>query len=136
MRILILDDQRQRHERFAADLAGHDVTHCYFFSDYCNALANHGPFDVVFLDHDLGDMVEQETIPGSDTIVYDGKDAAAELIAMPSDSWPRCVVVHSWNGWGAKEMATMLEKAGLPDVRLIAFGGQLSGWCRPLKVAD
>lgn len=121
MRILILDDQKARHDRFAIRLQDQEVTHAYLFSEFTAAL-NGPPFDVVYLDHDLGDAINQERYPtmyGSRD--YDGRDAAEAIAALPVESRPRTIVIHSWNAYGASAMHVILTRAGFTDVRVEPF---------------
>lgn len=123
MRILVLDDQDTRHEQIRARLMGHDVTHAYLWSDFARALDGER-FDVIMLDHDLGDMIEQERKPGmyGASTVYDGQDAARAVAELPEHKWPRFTLVHSWNEDGAKRMVDVLIGTMRPGVRRAMFG--------------
>jgi CheY-like chemotaxis protein len=117
-RVLFLDDSRERHDFVDALFRqvggeGCSVRHCYRAADAVNALASEGPFDCVFLDHDLEQADPDET----------GMAVAAYIADhLPRDRAPGEVVVHSWNPTGALRMEQALREAGVP-VRRVPFGG-------------
>lgn len=117
MRILILDDMDVRHSGFAKVFADLDRTHVYFFSDTIDALNTKGPFDVVYLDHDLGDFRVAEK--NEYDRPYTGHDVALYIArVLDPDKRPGRVVVHSWNPDGARAMRQVLQDAGIPAVCL------------------
>jgi len=56
MHILILDDIQHRHDVFRRIYAGHDVTSALRFFEFVRLLVERR-WDLVHLDHDLGDFV-------------------------------------------------------------------------------
>lgn len=99
MRIFVLEDDPQRIAAFKQYLANaEDVTIC---RDIDQALSEfEGPYDVVFLDHDLGDkayMGTWERNTGSEFIRQKGAELAGAT-----------VIIHSWNEPGARYMEESL----------------------------
>ncbi len=127
IRAIVLDDSVARHARFAAMLGTVcDLTHARLFSEFTTVLRRR--FDVVYLDHDLGDEIEQERVPGmyGGDRPYDGRDAAAFVCDLPRALRPARVVVHSWNWSGAQNMAHDLREAGYA-VDVATFGESMLG---------
>lgn len=94
MRVLILDDERYRHQGYDEMLAGHDVFHAYTTPQFVSQITKCGPFDLICFDHDLGGT-------------WTGMDAAEELTI--SDH-PKCIcIVHSWNTNGARRIRQHLD---------------------------
>lgn len=112
MRILILDDLQSRHDAFDRMYPGDEVVHAYLYTDFCDKLAD-GVYDLVHLDHDLGDFTDQ-----ADTYVdgwgnireFNGGHAAMRVCEMTN---PPTVIIHSVNPVGAKIMRQMLERQGV-----------------------
>jgi CheY-like chemotaxis protein len=97
---LVLDDDPVRLGRFRGWLRGHKVAFALDADAAIDALQAHGPFDVAFLDHDLG--------PGAT-----GRTVAEHIAAMPRARRPARVVIHSWNPRGAADMHAILQRAGV-----------------------
>lgn len=111
MKILILDDDKTRHERFAQWFAGYDVTHALTFFHFRAAIWRER-FDVVFLDHDL------EMYPGNES--FSGMDAAHVVASLSPELMPDRVIVHSWNPVGARDMALHMLDHGV-NVNICRF---------------
>ena len=118
MRILVLDDDPERHSHFASNLTSHQVVHVDTYDKVCDQLARSERFDLVYLDHDLND--HQARSVGGPTMYggpreLDGRDVATFIAKkLPKDKRPKKVIVHSWNQTGAAQMVAVLQKAGLP----------------------
>lgn len=101
-RILVLDDEEYRHRGLAKKHAGELINSYVSAKGAISALAacrEGSRFDVVYLDHDLGDGHG------------DGRDVANYIAQMPPCYRPREVVVHSWNmPAGAQMMAILAGK--------------------------
>lgn len=111
MRVLILDDDNERHEAFASYFKGHDVTHAIRFSDFCVKLKGE-KFDLIHLDHDLADFCpENKDHDGMYGVrEWTGADAAWMIACdLPESKWPDRVVIHSWNPDGAQRMRQILQ---------------------------
>ncbi len=118
MRILVLDDEKVRHDTFASRLAGHDVTHVWSAKAAAKAL-DRERFDLVFLDHDLGESAGNG-------------QQVADYIARRLDPEKRSgrVIVHSWNVVRAPLMVATLCGAGIP-ARHVIFPGAADEVSRP-----
>jgi CheY-like chemotaxis protein len=120
MKILILDDNKHRHDVFAARFADDERVHCYSYSQAIAALSD--SFDVIFLDHDLGEFHTPDTWEsyGGKMIEYTGLDVA-KAVADHYRGWagiddlPR-VVIHSVNPVGAPVMRDVLQDCGFSVV--------------------
>jgi CheY-like chemotaxis protein len=101
MKILILEDDMERVEQFHKNLQPHTL----FFTDRTGDaihLLKTQKWDVLFLDHDLGGQVYQESGPGT------GYEVAGFLEQNP-DLMPPNIVIHSLNFPGAEKMAQALR---------------------------
>lgn len=130
MRILVLDDDDNRHAYFRRQFIGHDVTHVHTYSECMAALLSTPNFEVVFLDHDLNDNGYRslaDSRPGhtpKDPTFYsgppeelDGRCVAEDMVTiLPEDKRPYQVIVHSWNPEGAKEMLATLRDGGYENL--------------------
>ena len=104
LKILILEDSYARIQTFKQRLKGHDL---FFFDqvkDAKDALTLLGPFDVVFLDHDLDDKV-----------FVDSADAntgyqLAKYIAEKGFKFDQ-IILHSMNPAGVQNMKDILPDA-------------------------
>jgi hypothetical protein len=119
MKILILDDNSYRHMEFAHRFADDDRTHCHTYHQAIEAL-NNDFFDVIFLDHDLGDFHDADKYEGYDGKLkeYTGLDVAvyiAKDFGKYLNEKPR-IVVHSVNPVGAPVMRSVLQDAGFDVV--------------------
>lgn len=117
MRILILDDQKLRHEFFAKQFDGHEVVSVFKFSEFCELLNQR--WDLMHLDHDLGDDVDNPDtfVDGwGSTQLFNGGHAVLKVCELPNELKPAQVIIHSINPDGAKVMLSMLERVGIPVV--------------------
>ncbi len=112
MRILILDDDRLRHEAFAKHFASHEVVHVYFYTAFVAAIVNDDVYDLVHLDHDLEDYVDYEPgFPSQGQVEMTGTDAAVFIARrLPQGKQPLRIVIHSWNSAGAQRMRNILQQ--------------------------
>jgi hypothetical protein len=113
MRIFVLEDDRQRNLLFREVAIGLDATFAESYSDAVQKFAP--PYDVIFLDHDLGDRVHVDS--------NDQNTGAAFTRWMPPcpiDAAP-VVIVHSYNPSGAENMRKTLEDKGY-TTHYIPFG--------------
>ena len=105
MRILILDNDRERHRHFARKLINDTVVHVFSAKEAIIQLAHEKPFDAVFLDHDLGDAGDLEASgPGTGYEV-------AKWLAEHGDRCPPAVILHTFNPVGAQNMQALLPGA-------------------------
>lgn len=114
MRIFILDDDIRRHQAFAQNLAGHDVTHAHSYDMGVKALLQEERFHLFFLDRDLNDFGLRSI--GPTTSMYGGiRELTGEdfcrFIAgeLPKEKYPDLFVIHSHNENGAARMEELLR---------------------------
>lgn len=121
MKILFLDDEKIRHERFEKQCAEwmdsdcidrmperadhYEIVHAYRRLEAILLLGKH-EFDEIWLDHDLGG-------PGT------GMDVVDFLCKYPEDYPGVHVFVHSMNIIRADEMVRRLVDAGYPASRVL-----------------
>lgn len=121
MRVLILDDNDERHEVFRERLIGCDRVHVHTFRECVDALREMPRFDVAYLDHDLNDFPAQYQsycggFYGAGEMT--GTDVARYIArGMPREKVPAQIVIHSWNPDGALRMARVLADVGIVAVR-------------------
>lgn len=112
MRVLFLDDDRERHRAFKANAIGHDLVQAWSYEEALAALAGER-FDQVFLDHDLSDQAAMgQPRPGERT----GLDVAILVATLPDEKRPHLVIIHSYNPDGARRMHRVLADAGMRNV--------------------
>lgn len=119
LKILILDDMPERHAFFERCAAEHNRVHVSTADQFFEAVeAADEPFDVIFLDHDLGDNPKVEATKSYgmyNTRTLDGSDCAYWLASSMKHKVGR-VVVHSINPSGAKRMVDILNDRGVRAV--------------------
>lgn len=115
-RILFLDDNKDRHEAFRDRMHEHEVLSVFTTRSAITALDYGPPYDVVYLDHDLGEIDDVEPYAERTGCIV-AKHIATKL---SPNRRPRRVIIHSWNLDGSKRMRDILQNAGL-DVSLAPF---------------
>ena len=117
MNIFILEDDRQRIDTFLELLKDHVLTMCDTVDEAKKLYETHGPFDIVFLDHDLGGEVY---VPSSkDNTGYQ----LAKWLSKRTEEKAPLMVIHSFNPIGAENMKSVLPKAILAPFGTAAFMG-------------
>ena len=101
MRILILDDDPNRHKAFKRLFIGHLDTHVETASDCIEAL-RYKDWDILFIDRDLSDWGRPYHEAGT------GNDVAEWLWENP-DRIPPHVIVHSINVSGSRAIYTVIR---------------------------
>lgn len=118
MRILFLDDEEWRHERFKQRSIGHEVDHVYSVKDAIYKL-NKIKYDVASLDHDLGGKI----LVTSDGIEPTGFHVAQHIAGLSCAKSPTHVVIHSYNVVGANNMKDVLsDKYDSKHLHIKPFG--------------
>ncbi len=118
LRFFVLEDHPYRVEAFKAVLHGHDVTYAIDVREGIDTFVP--PYDVILLDHDLGgeELVNSEE-PNT------GYQFAKWLVEHQSRlKGSACVIVHSWNGPGADDIAWLLMGDGWTVMKKI-YGAAL-----------
>lgn len=93
IRILILEDNVERREAFRKTYSNNSVITSPNAEQCIHLLNSYDPFDIIFLDHDLGGQQMVESGPGT------GYEVAEWLRDHP-EKLPQIVVVHSLNPAG------------------------------------
>ena len=110
-RVLILDDDENRHAEFERILHGTSRLHVYTAAQAIAALRDNAPYDLVCLDHDLGDCQNRMLAvePG------DGTEVALFInLHLERRQYPKRVLIHSWNHAGRERMAELIRAVGIP----------------------
>jgi CheY-like chemotaxis protein len=110
MKIMILEDDPNRVEKFKRSLIGHNV----FVTDDTKLAIQQlkkEEWDILFLDHDLGGQTFVQSGEGT------GYEVATFLEKHPEYK-PKTIYVHSLNPIGAQNMMRALD---LPDKNYVPF---------------
>ena len=111
-RVLFIDDQKIRLDAiYESGVLKTKATYANSALAGIDQITDHGPWDVIFLDHDLDTHV-QEPYPHEIT----GRDVATILGRM---NWhPQIVIVHSMNSVGSTNIINVLNDAGIQSIRM------------------
>ena len=105
MKIFILEDDPGRMLYFREQLIAHDITHI----DTCEAIAQfQPPYDIIFLDHDLGGRQLEEREDCGMAFV----DLIKDKLIPDKDQ----VLIHSYNKAGAERMLQALTELEIDAV--------------------
>lgn len=104
MKILILDDDMNRHIIFNRKLIGHLVTNVTTAKEAIYKLQTES-FDIVFLDHDLGGEIFVSS--SHENTGY----SVAKWLSELKDRQPERIIIHSLNPVGASNMKSILTNA-------------------------
>ena len=105
MKLLILDDDWNRHETFDKKFAGYSIRHTETAADTI-AYLDISTYDFIFLDHDLGGEAYVQSGAGT------GYEVAQYLAKTVDRHKGSTIIVHTWNTAGARNMQSILEQAG------------------------
>lgn len=97
-KMLFLDDDQARHDYVWEKLPHWDITSVYDTRN-CQYLLATQEWDLVSLDHDIGDG-------------QTGYDVVAFMATLPDDKRPKYVNVHSYNPVGRERMVNKLKEDG------------------------
>jgi hypothetical protein len=112
MNILILDDNQSRHNCYKRMYADDVVVSCLRYSTF-KCLLTARRWDIVYLDHDLGDFVDGATtyVDGwGNAQAYTGYHAAIDIVQLDVDKRPKKVIIQSVNGVGSADMLRLLTR--------------------------
>lgn len=129
MNILILDDDKFRHEYFAKKYLGDKIFHAYKYSEFLNFLNQDVVFDLIHLDHDLDHLVSDcdTFLDGCGNVqFFNGTHAALKICELSDDMLPKKVIIQSVNPAGAKNMMSDLKARGVPVIHQ-PFGASFVG---------
>jgi response regulator RpfG family c-di-GMP phosphodiesterase len=113
---LILDDDPQRHVEIKRDLTEYEVIGCTDIWAAQEAIKTE-PFDLLCLDFDLNDFSNASAIITQDAeLKLTGADFLAYMLTeVPSEHWPKKVIIVSTNTEGAKELQWILNAVGIEN---------------------
>jgi hypothetical protein len=117
MRIFILEDDPVRIDYFQKAIApGNEVVWADTYEKAVEALETTlEPFDVAYLDHDLGDI---HTYADGRRFEFCGSDVVRYITdKLDPEFWPKKFIVHSWNPVGARYMTNTLREHGASVVQ-------------------
>lgn len=117
MKILILEDDPERHLSFKKNLAFAKVLKIVTTVPDAIYELSHNTWDVLFLDHDLGGEVfvdSNESLTGYHVAVW---------LEEHQEYKPKNIIIHSLNYIGAARM-----KAALPEAQLIPSAWMDDKW--------
>lgn len=107
MRVLFLDDDKQRHKDFRSRTIGLVVDQAYTAQEAIDYLKKN-QYDAIFLDHDLN----YETNNQLNDDEEDGRFVAKYLATQYERCKASLIVIHSLNFRGACEMREILMEGG------------------------
>ena len=120
MRVLVLDDDDNRHNAFRHWLIGTVADHAHTAKE-ARAFLQGSRYDLVCLDHDLDINATLGRDPHDET----GADVAEYIrLHLPLEKQPLLVLVHSVNPAGSWLIEQIIGEAGIPVVR-VPFTSQL-----------
>jgi len=103
MKILVLDDNHRRLNKFRQKFIGH-IVECVETAPMAIRYLSETLYDQVYLDHDLDGKVMLESGPGT------GWEVAKWLEEHP-DRKPKAIFIHSFNPLGSENMNKVLPEA-------------------------
>ena len=115
MKVLFLDDDKNRHYTFRKNNIGLDITFTWTAEEAIEALKNN-LFEEVSLDHDLRYEANLTLPPKGEGSGY---DVACYIASMPKEKRPSKVIIHSLNPAGAFRMGQALKECRLDGMRII-----------------
>jgi hypothetical protein len=110
MRIIFLDDNKDRHAAYRRLSIGDNVDYAFSAKEAVRMLDRaQEPYDVASLDHDLDEYATMGQEPRELT----GEHVAKHIALMAPERRPKKIIVHSYNGTGARKMVLVLRDAGV-----------------------
>jgi len=112
MHILIVDDNQFRHNKIRKDYPEDTFSHAYNYND-AKYLMDHHKFDIIFMDHDLGDYSGTflDGKPGKELTGYDVVLYLTNFV--DSSKWPKFLYSHSQNPVGAWDIKKLCNSVGI-----------------------
>jgi hypothetical protein len=118
MRILVLDDDYIRQQSFLRMYPNDTLVFAQRYWDFISELNSNQEFDLIHLDHDLGNDGDVYTDGWGKTVAFSGKDAVDPLALLVNK--PKKVIVHTMNPVVGSRMVSDLKRAGM-DARYQPF---------------
>ena len=116
MKILIVEDDKERIKWFQSHLIGHLLT-VTDKVDIAKVLFSEHEYDLAFLDHDLAD----EDYRDQDREEENGSALARFLFENPQVAEKTSFVIHSLNQNGVARMLSYLANRNVQDINFIAL---------------
>jgi len=121
MRILFLDDNENRHKVFQHVVKKKDTTEIDWAQTAEQAieyLNNRPKYDIICLDHDLGEEHENISEANAEDTEYGeimtGYDVAVFMVTeLEEELQPPYAIVHTFNPHGAKRITSALNEGGI-----------------------
>lgn len=108
MRIFVLDDDFDRHLFFRKKFGQENLVQAYTAKEAIDILSSDRDFDIIFLDHDLGNRI---------FVKCDDENCGTKVAEYLAHQETRArIIIHSLNYWGAMSM-----KSKLPNAEYIPF---------------
>ncbi len=124
IKIFILEDCPYRMTRFREKFKeGITIYTATGVEEGKRVYTEHGPFQILFLDHDLADEHYEEH-KGGEAVLKGSGTEFSDWLANEETTWARqdCeVIIHSLNPYGAGRMGNILQNIGFNQVRKIPF---------------
>lgn len=117
MKIFVLDDLDERHFGFSIHYAGHEIIKAYNVKEAIKVLETHKDFDVIQLDHSLGDYEHFPPEENKRPLEHTGMEVVDYLINSGYHNNTTAIIVHSWDIEPARMMAYRLHHAGFKNVK-------------------
>jgi len=112
MRVLFLDDDPNRWKSFSREVIGKaEPVWVETAKDAIDQLKTNGPFNIIFLDHDLGGKIYAPSGEGT------GWEVAKWIVDNIED--PCRVIVHSMNPVGARNIKDLIPEAEIIPFHLL-----------------
>jgi hypothetical protein len=108
MKILFLDDDQVRHEKFHRQAIGHQVDHVWTADNAITKLGK-GTYDLVYLDHDLDATLNNQMVDD----IEDGRFVVRWIAANAAGFGETRFIIHSLNTEAAGQMHDILTDVGL-----------------------
>lgn len=122
LRVFVLDDCPERQAAFAERFGSQFLVQAWNYYEAVALLSAWPPFDLWFLDHDLGTRSEA---PKGSLATWPHAAPPWEMTGLDVAKWaarcleqrrPKRVVIHSWNQAGAEQMRRVFTLAQFQDV--------------------
>lgn len=107
MKILVVDDEEQRHFGFRLAYPTANIAKAYNVEQAIRVIDTYD-FDLIYLDHDLQDF--EHFTDGRKPLEHTGSEICSYLIKK---GYTGKVIIHSWNTAASLRMKKMFEDAGI-----------------------
>ncbi len=103
MKILCLDDSYERHNLFRKKFPNDNIVFAISAQEAINILAEDMEWNLICLDHDLGNEVYVDS---------NEPNTGYQVAKFLATKNPKCIIIiHSSNYWGAMKMLSVLPQA-------------------------